>query len=317
MLRQRAIRGARGLRRLLGPLFVVVLALVTALPALPGPALAGPAQQQTLPPGVVVALAGTPHLFIVDEQGTLHWGGDTKALANRNINWSDRRIVSLDQLRGFRRGDPWLSSGLLKIGEPIYQVKWESNEPRPTLLHIQSLADVDIFGINASNYGIFVMERAAWEQRFGMSIDGLPRGSLASAVPQAGATPTPAAAAAAATTAPGATAVGATPTPGALKARLIIVRKNSEYSFTTEIEVTGAPPGRRLTVESTYDAWDCCPISDSTHSDKWGPRDAGPADSTGKLIYKDEHGPYKKYFYTFKDVNENTVRIEVGNDRDR
>ncbi len=291
-----------GLRRLIGPLLVLGLLLITAVPA-----LAGPASQQTLPAGTVVSLQGTPHLWVADEQGVLHWGGDTRGLAGKTINWSDRRVVSLDQLRSFRRGDPWLSAGLLKIGDPIYQVKWESNEARPTLLHIQSLADVDIFGINGTNYGLFVMERAAWEQRFGMSIDSLTRGVLASAVPPA---------VTATATGPAAGVASVTPTPGALRARLDVVRKLSDATYVTEIEVTGGPAGRRYTASLQYDAWES-PSSDSVISDKWGPRDAGPADATGKLLFKDEHGPYKKYTYTFTDVNGNTVKLELGNDRAR
>ena len=40
------------------------------------------------------ALQGTPHLWIADEQGTLHWGGDTRALAGKHVNWGDRTEVS-------------------------------------------------------------------------------------------------------------------------------------------------------------------------------------------------------------------------------
>ena len=107
------------------------------------PALAGP-PQQAAPAAAVFALSGTPHLWIADEQGTLHWGGDTRALAGKAINWADRRQVSLAQLQTFRIGDPWLSAGLLKMGDPIYLVKWETSEASPTLLHIQSIRDVEL-----------------------------------------------------------------------------------------------------------------------------------------------------------------------------
>ena len=80
--------------------------------------------QQVFVHGAVVALQGTPHLWIADEQGVLHWGGDTRALADRHINWSARAEVSLDGLRALEMGDPWLSAGLLKEGDPIYLVKW-------------------------------------------------------------------------------------------------------------------------------------------------------------------------------------------------
>ena len=84
-------------------------------------------------PGTVVALQGTPHLWFADAQGVLHWGGDTRALAGRHINWNNRVEVSLEQLRTLPGGDPWLSAGLLKDGDPIYLVKWETEWAEPRL----------------------------------------------------------------------------------------------------------------------------------------------------------------------------------------
>jgi hypothetical protein len=141
--------------------------------------------QQVFVHGAVVALQGTPHLWIADEQGVLHWGGDTRALADRHVNWSARTEVSLDGLRALEMGDPWLSAGLLKDGDPIYLVKWETEWPQPRLLHIQSIADVELFGINETNYGNFVLDIAAWEARYGMSVAGLERAELPAAVASA------------------------------------------------------------------------------------------------------------------------------------
>src|SRR5436190_4593140 len=170
--------------RRLAALAAVLLSLLTSLlPA--GMAAAAPAQQGAYATGTVVSLKGTPHLWFVDGQGTLHWGGDTRALAGHDINWNSRVELSLDQLKALPLGDPWLSAGLLKDGEPIYLVKWESNQDKPTLLHIQSLADVALFGINGSNYGQFVLDRAAWEQRYGMPAASLTRAELPSATPAA------------------------------------------------------------------------------------------------------------------------------------
>ena len=166
---------------------LVVLAIaVAAFMALP---LAQ--AQQVFVPGAVVALEGTPHLWIADEQGVLHWGGDTRALAGRHINWSARTEASLAGLRALPMGDPWLSAGLLKDGDPIYLVKWETEWAQPRLRHIQSIADVELFGINESNYGNFVLDVATWEARYGISVAGLQRAELPPAVPSAG-TPPPA-----------------------------------------------------------------------------------------------------------------------------
>jgi hypothetical protein len=102
-------------------------------------------------------------------------------VAGKTIDWNNRREVSLDELKAAQRGDPWLSSGLVKSGDPIYLSKWESSETRPTLLHIQSIADVELFGINGTNYGRFVIEQTAWEQQFRFTVSTLTKGVLAAA----------------------------------------------------------------------------------------------------------------------------------------
>ena len=137
-----------------------------------------PVLPATLAPGTVVALQGTPHLWIADAAGALHWAGDTLALAGRFVNWNWRAEVHLATLRTLPRGDPWLSAGLLKDGDPVYLVKWERDWERPQLLHIQSLADVELFGINEHNYGNFVLDRAAWEAHYGLAMADLARGNL-------------------------------------------------------------------------------------------------------------------------------------------
>ncbi len=156
------------------------LALVVAVWLIGG---AAPVQgQDSFAHGAVVALQGTPHLWFADEHGVLHWGGDTRALAGKHILWNNRVEVSLDRLRTLPVGDPWLTAGLLKDGDPIYLVKWETDWELPQLLHIQSIKDVELFGINGSNYGNFVIEKNEWERRFGISAAGLQRSVLASAV---------------------------------------------------------------------------------------------------------------------------------------
>ena len=164
---------------------VVLVIAVAAFVALPAAQA-----QQVFVNGTVVALEGTPHLWIADEQGFLHWGGDTRALAGRHINWNARTEVSLAGLRALSMGDPWLSAGLLKDGDPIYLVKWETEWPQPRLLHIQSIADVELFGINETNYGNFVLDVATWEARYGISVARLQRAELPPAVPSAGMAPT-------------------------------------------------------------------------------------------------------------------------------
>lgn len=156
--------------------FIVAGALIGRVAAAPVAQAQG-----TFAHGTVVALRGTPHLWIADRQGVLHWAGDTRALADKYVRWGreSRVEVTLEQLWRLTRGDPWLSAGLLKDGDPIYLVKWEHDWAEPRLLHIHSISDVELFGINGGNYGRFVVDRPTWEQRFGRSTAGLQRSQLA------------------------------------------------------------------------------------------------------------------------------------------
>src|SRR5262245_46075333 len=180
--------GGRGGRRAgaVAPLLALALALGAARPgvaAAAGPV--GPFER-----GAVVALKGTPHLWFADEQGLLHWGGDTRALAGREIRWDRRTEVTLDELLTLPRGAPWLSAGLVQTGEPISFVKWETGAPAPSLLRVQSIGDVELFGIDGSNYNALVLEGGAWEAKTGLRVDALPRGELAPATgDRAGARP--------------------------------------------------------------------------------------------------------------------------------
>jgi hypothetical protein len=132
--------------------------------------------------GAVVALKGTPHLWFADDSGVLHWGGDTRALAGREVRWDRRAEVTLDELLTLPRGGPWLSTTLVQAGEPIYFAKWESSAPAPTLLRVQSIADLELFGIDGTNYNALVLDRGAWEQRTGLKTEALAKGELAPAV---------------------------------------------------------------------------------------------------------------------------------------
>jgi hypothetical protein len=266
-------------------LAALVVALVVVVPGMT--VFAGPAEQFTVTDGMVVGLQNTPHLFIGDAQGVLHWAGDTRALANVNVVWSNRRDVSLDTLRGMNRGDPFLSSGLVKSGDPIYLSKWETNASAPTLLHIQSIQDVEIFGINTNNYGKFVMSQADWEAKYGFRFANVQKGELAGAV----ATPTPVAT--------------ATPTV-TLAAKLLDVTRTGDNEFAYRFEITGVKPGTTISVSFSGTEYDCtntCSTDAGTRSVSWGPLTGiGPANANGRVIYTDRHGFYKEGKYTFTDA---------------
>jgi hypothetical protein len=277
--------------------WLVVLAMVVTT-LLASNVYASP-PQQTFALGAVVALRGTPHLWVGGDDGALHWAGDTRALTNRFVDWGSRREASLDELRGMRRGDPWLSAGILKIGDPIYLVKWETNDRVPTLLHIQALVDVEFFGINANNYGALVLDRATWEQRFGLGTDPLTRGVLQPAT-QPTPTPTPA----------------ATATPQVRLAAKVLERtRESSDRYKNKLEITGALPRVRIIVSNVHDEWECSPECTGTRRESWGPIEAGITNNEGRLEYTDEHGPYERSRYTFEDPAGNRVSIELDDDR--
>ena len=169
----------------------LLLAVLVALAQFSGPAAA---LAQASPPcsfdarypaRTVMQLEGSPHLWVTGEDGNPRWAGDTRALAGIAVRWDSRCTMDLDFLLRVTKGDPYLSAGLVKIGDPIYLAKWETNEPQPTLLHIQSITDVELFGITASNYTRFVLERGEWQRRFQFNTDALPRGELAQVAPPA------------------------------------------------------------------------------------------------------------------------------------
>ena len=285
----------------------VALALALVGTGLSGglPAGAAPAAQVTVGNGSVVGLQGTPHLFVGDEQGVLHWAGDTRALTGRFVSWSSRTDVTLDTLKSLRRGDPYLSAGLVKLGDPIYLVKWESGESSPTLLHIQSIADVELFGIDSSNYGSFVLDKSAWEQRFGMSTDTLARGELTAAV---GATATP-------------TPVGTATPQTTMTAALVDVVRTAANVYKTTVQVKGATPRSTIYVSLRGEEYNCSPSGCTTDADtraaSYDKVNIGQADSSGNLTWTDQHSAYKQYTYTFADEYGRSASIALTDDQER
>jgi hypothetical protein len=145
--------------------------MVAAL--LPTIAFAAPVE-----PKSVVTLAGTSIQFFADEQGVLHYAGDTRGIAGKDVDWTRRVDMNLEALRAQPMGDLYLSTSLVKIGNAIYLAKWEVNQSAPRLLQVQSIDDLQLIGVNAANYNAVVFEQAEWEKRFGMSVEDLERGAL-------------------------------------------------------------------------------------------------------------------------------------------
>ena len=48
----------------------------------------------------VFALQNTPHLFFLDENGAVHMASDPKALTGIDVDWFNRKDVTLDDCAG-------------------------------------------------------------------------------------------------------------------------------------------------------------------------------------------------------------------------
>lgn len=157
---------------------VAALSLLTAPASIAAAASDLPAPMP-LPPGRVVALKNTPNIWIADSEGKLHYAVDLTALQSQFVDWTVRADVELEQLLAQEIGAPWLSSGaLIKTGPEIYIPERDEKTGRIVLSHVQSLQDLALIGVNASNYGMLVLDEPTWEQMHGMDDATVPHDKL-------------------------------------------------------------------------------------------------------------------------------------------
>src|SRR6478735_5923064 len=109
---------------------------VAAAAAAAGHAL--PAAAAPLPPGQVLRLDGTDHLWVADGQGVVHLAAGPAALAGKPVDWSGVRVASVDGLAALPKGAPYLTAALVKIGDAIYVPQSTADGGTPTLLRVQS-----------------------------------------------------------------------------------------------------------------------------------------------------------------------------------
>ena len=101
-----------------------------------------------------------------------HFAGDPTALADRPVDWQTRADIAPDQMELLPLGAPYLSMALVQIGSDIYLPQWDPalHPTAPTLQRIQSPHDLSMLGIDASNYGQYILDRQTWEQRYNISL---------------------------------------------------------------------------------------------------------------------------------------------------
>jgi hypothetical protein len=138
--------------------------------------------------GQVIAMKDSDHLWLAGDDGKYHWVGDSQALQGKSILWSERHVVDLSEIYDANAkgtaGDPYLSTSLIMWQGKLWLPKWEQGQAMPTLLHIPSIEDVQLFGINGGNYGRLVKQPADWEREFGrgLRVSDLAQGALPPAV---------------------------------------------------------------------------------------------------------------------------------------
>jgi hypothetical protein len=138
-------------------------------------AAAAPADQITAPtPGEVLRLQGTDHLWVIDPQGVAHLASGPAALAGKAVDWSVVTDASVTALRALPQGAPYLSADLVKVGDSIYIPQLHTDGTAPTLLRVQSLDDLALFGVTDANYGQLVLDAGTWQQRYGVDPALLP-----------------------------------------------------------------------------------------------------------------------------------------------
>ena len=53
----------------------------------------------------------------------------------------------------------------------MYLPQWDAGGGPPAMLRLRSLDDLALLGVDAANYGDLVLDAAAWEQRYAVSLD--------------------------------------------------------------------------------------------------------------------------------------------------
>lgn len=152
---------------------VLLLLLVLALALVISRTRATPAAAP-LSHGEIALLRGTPHYFVADERGVLHWASDTRALAGRYVRWERVRLVTLDQLRALPRGEPWLTApGTFVRGEDgaVYLIRWETGMRWPVPLRLPPIENLELLGITRQLVESLATDQRTWERLMDLSLE--------------------------------------------------------------------------------------------------------------------------------------------------
>lgn len=154
--------------------------LLAALAWLGASATISPAHAATLfAPGTVVVIRGTPHLFVSDADGRLHWAADPRAIEGRAVTPARFVVASLEEVMASPRGEPWVTLPILVDGTQIAVASATGEDTAPTLRIVGSVAELEAIGVDRENYGRLAVDRARWERLVGTDSSTLERSPLA------------------------------------------------------------------------------------------------------------------------------------------
>jgi hypothetical protein len=175
--------------------------------------------------------------------------GDPQALQGRRVDWGSRVEVVPEQLAALPLGEPWLSAGMVELERAVYVPTAQGSAPEPVLLRVQSIADLQLFGVNAQNYGAVVLAPLQWEQRYPFRLDRLSRGNLPHAV--SGGVPLPPAPPAVAPPAPPVPSAPPVNRPGASAQAPIPRELAAQVDDTWRVSVLSVTPDANAALSAT------------------------------------------------------------------
>ena len=149
----------------------LVARATTSPPAAPG---TSGAPQGALPHGTIVIVRDTPHFWVADERGVLHWVAGTRALVGRYARWDAQRVVGADELERLPRGEPWLLSPAAFVGgerSELHVITWQSGVAWPALLRAPNLDSLRPLGITAEEVARRSTDRRTWERLLGLTVE--------------------------------------------------------------------------------------------------------------------------------------------------
>ena len=227
-----------------------------------GHALAAPATDDS--PRLYTVI-GTPHTWLMDDQGVLHWVGDSIALArtlypareytlDEPLDPQTQRslagpiAIHYSDVLATPRGAPLLSTSFVRGGGgEVYYPRWDALGGDPVMLRVTRPEDLEVLGVEPTRAGGQVVPSQDWEAQYHKRFDRLRHQDMRPLAPeQAGSLPCMPEVREARPQPNGAVADVVNPCESPLQVRLSAVlytQQDGQPLATTSTAVFIAPPG--------------------------------------------------------------------------